>query len=337
MVDQILSRKEHSLNIREQATRHLHARISEWGLTNDLEKKICIYTTGSFGRSDACAFSDLDVFTVVLQENVTGKPLLSGLQEIELLASIIHVNRELGLPELDGDGSFLKVHPLSDYLVGLGKPSDDADNTFTGRLLLLLESKPIFGMPSYEHVRKECVDRYWIDYSDHSDSFLPAFLVNDILRFWRTLCVNYEAGTTVSPSKRRAKNYKLKFSRLLTCFSAIVAIQAEFLLKKTISAEQAISILDRTPLDRLEVISTSFGGDVAKKITNLKEMYNSFLVETNCSKANLYEKMEDPDYYRTSLSGARSFGDTVFELIQSLAQIEDSDGAGKRFFRYITI
>jgi hypothetical protein len=315
----------------------LQQRFADWGSPSELAQKVCIYTTGSFGRSDACSFSDLDVFIVSLQEQMTKAKLVSGLQEIEILASILHVNRELGLPDLDGDGSFLKVHPLTDYLVGLGKPSDDADNTFTGRLLLLLESKPIFGEATYQHVRKECVERYWIDYAEHSDSFLPAFLVNDILRFWRTLCVNYEAGTTMNPAKRRAKNYKLKFSRLLTCFSAILAVQAAFQRQKTVSADQAIHILDRTPLERLRDIGTEFRGPMQEKIELLLAMYNKFLTETNCSKADLYSKMEDPDYYRGSLSGARDFGDTVFELIQLLSAESGSGELGRRFFRYITI
>jgi hypothetical protein len=277
------------------------------------------------------------VFIVALEEQVTDARRLSRLEEIELLASIVHANRELKLPDLDGDGGFLKVHPLSDYLIGLGKPSDDADNTFTGRLLLLLESKAIFGDASYEYIRRECVERYWTDFSDHADSFLPAFLVNDILRFWRTLCVNYEAGATANPAKRRAKNYKLKFSRLLTCYSAIVGIQAEFQLRGTVSVEQAIAILDRTPLERLSDISTAFGGEVATKVHLLEDMYNSFLGETNCSKDDLYLKMADPDYYRVSLSEARTFGDTMFDLMRHLSTLSGEQEQGRRFFRYITV
>lgn len=195
-----------SSDIRQRASDLLVERIGEWTDAGVLGNRICIYTTGSFGRGDASRFSDLDVFIVALEEPVTGSRLLTRLEEVELLASIVHVNRELKLPELDADGGFLKVHPLSDYLRGLGKPSDDAENTFTGRLLLLLESKPIFGHACYDQVRQECVARYWVDYQDHRDSFLPAFLINDILRFWRTLCVNYEAGEGADPARRRAKN-----------------------------------------------------------------------------------------------------------------------------------
>jgi hypothetical protein len=337
MEDQIRIRSELSSRIRTSASTELETRIRQWGDPAELKERICVYTTGSFGRGDASSFSDLDVFIVCLHEPITNSRMLNNLEEIELLASIVHVNRELKLPKLDGDGGFLKVHSLNEYLVGLGKPSDDANNTFTGRLLLLLESQVLFGHPAYEHVRRECVMRYWVDYSDHSESFLPAFLVNDILRFWRTLCINYEAGMSTNPAKRRAKNYKLKYSRLLTCFSAILAIQAEFQKHGTVSAEQALKVLEMSPLNRLLHVEGTIGGEASHLVNGLFEMYGAFLSETDCSKEDLYRKMEDVDYYRKSLKNARLFGDTVFRLIQEISAAKDGSSAGLQFLRYITI
>ena len=37
------------------------------------------------------------------------------------------------------------------------------------------------------------------------DEFMPAFLANDILRLWRTFCVNYEARTQTEPAEKKAK------------------------------------------------------------------------------------------------------------------------------------
>jgi hypothetical protein len=76
---------------------------------------------------------------------------------------------------------------------------------------------------AYKHVIEEVIAAYWRDYDDHKNEFVPAFLANDILRLWRTFCVNYEARTSTDPphqrAKRRLKNYKLKHSRLLTSYS----------------------------------------------------------------------------------------------------------------------
>lgn len=332
MVNQILSREEFSRRMRENASTELKAKIEDWA--PDLADRICIYTTGSFGRDDASKHSDLDIF-IVCREDFTKRRLLSGLEEILLLADVVHVNKKLKLPDLDGDGGFLKVHPISQYLVGLGKPSDDAQNTFTGRLLLLLESKPLFGERVYKQAIKECVDRYWIDYADHSESFLPAFLMNDVLRFWRTLCVNYEVGEDQVPSKRRAKNYKLKHSRLLTCFSAILGLQVAFRKEATISQATAIQILERTPLQRLETCRVELEGKEDPFFERLFEMYEMFLERTDRSKPELYDWMDNPENYKKALIEARNFGDTFFELVNSIAT--GSKGDDWRFLRYITI
>jgi hypothetical protein len=61
------------------------------------------------------------------------------------------------------------------------------------------------------------VEAYWRDFLDHRQAFVPTFLTNDILRLWRTFCVNYEARTQTEPArkkaKRKLKNYKLKHRR----------------------------------------------------------------------------------------------------------------------------
>lgn len=268
------------------------------------------------------------------------KRLLSGLEEIELLSSIVRANRSMGLPELDADGDFLKAHTLSHYLSGLGKPDDDKNNTFTGRLLLLLESQPLFGCEVFRQSKEECIHRYWTDFSDHSETFIPAFLMNDILRFWRTLCINYESGlgakVDIDPAKRRAKNLKLKHSRMLTCFSAIIGFQVELARNGSVSPAQALHISDISPLDRLELAST-MGGSCPLIVDTIKQRYADFLEETNCSKEDLQEKMSDAAYYKTSLESARSFGDEIFKLMQALSEGQEVGSKGWRFLRYVTV
>ena len=72
------------------------------------------------------------------------------------------------------------------------------------------------------------------------------------------------------------------------------------------------------------------------KIGELFNLYERFLVETDCSKQELYEKMRDPGYYKESLENARVFGDTMFSLLEGMSMIE-TDVKAKRFFRYLTV
>ena len=49
------------------------------------------------------------------------------------------------------------------------------------------------------------VASYWRDFAGHEAEFVPGFLANDILRMWRTFCVNYEARTSSDPPEKKAK------------------------------------------------------------------------------------------------------------------------------------
>src|SRR5262249_16018967 len=122
--------------------------------------KACVYATGSFGRREASIYSDLDLFIVSKMGNETrvdGKPegLLKRLDEIRIKGELIDVTRELGIPEFSGDGKYLVHYPVRELTSTLGKPEDDALNTFTARLLLLLESYPLLGGVVYKSIIDE--------------------------------------------------------------------------------------------------------------------------------------------------------------------------------------
>ena len=197
--------------------------------------RACVYATGSYGRGEATPHSDLDLFIVgrVLEDEKTGKKaLLRPLDEILVKADLISATRKLKIRDFDGDGAYLVHYTVDELVKTLGKAEDDANNTFTARLLLLLESRPLLESSVYRDVTEDVVTAYWADYEDHKDDFTPGFLANDILRLWRTFCVNYEANTSREPAekkaKRKLKNYKLKHSRLLTCYSALLYILGLF-------------------------------------------------------------------------------------------------------------
>ena len=178
--------------------------------------KACVYATGSFGRREASAFSDLDVFIVAKcdkppEPEAKRQSVLNPLDGILIKAELIRVGRHLRFPDFTGDGRYLVQYSVKDFTETLGTPEDDVTNTFTARLLLLLESCPLVGSAVYDDVIDEVVSEYWRDYEGHKNDFIPAFLANDILRLWRTLCVNYEARTERTPELEKAKR-KLKNS-----------------------------------------------------------------------------------------------------------------------------
>lgn len=295
--------------------------------------EVCVYATGSFARGEASAFSDLDLF--IVGEGTPEKPALDPLNEILIKADLIDVIRELKIPDFSGGGEYLTHHTVSELVKSLGTPEDDASNTFTARLLLLLESSPLVGEEAYRKIINNVVSAYWRDYADHKNDFIPAFLANDVLRMWRTFCVNYEARTETDPpirkAKRKLKNYKLKHSRLLTCYSGLLYLLAVFSSNKTVSPTDAIDMVKMTPTKRLEWLRAQRQTAAAhESINKLIDKYEEFLRCTDDSEEHLVERFMDKEQGKALLASAYEFGNIVFEVLEKI-------GGGNRFHRLIVV
>lgn len=302
--------------------------------------KACVFATGSYGRREAGPHSDLDVFIVGKKDGKLGRDQkegsrLSRLDEICIKANLIEATRKLNFPEFSNDGRYLAHFSVHDFTKTLGTPEDDVTNTFTARLLLLLESCPLLESEVYQEIVKEVVDAYWRDYEGREAEFMPAFLANDILRLWRTFCVNYEARTERVPEEEKAKgklkNYKLKHSRLLTCYSALLYLLAVYGNQGTVSPSDAISMVRLTPTERLEWFLSR--GDLARAhgaIAKLLNQYELFLKTTNSAETDLVRDFMDKRTSSLHMTEAYKFGDLVFEVLNSI-------GNSSRFQRLLVV
>jgi len=324
--------------ILERRRRQTAERIGELRLElKDAEalcsKTACVYMTGSFSRGEANSHSDLDLF--IVGKAGDGKRALGGLNEILIKSDLVRATRKLGIPDFSGEGEYLTHYTVEEIVDTLGKPEDDVNNTFTARLLLLLESRPLIGDEIYREVIPSVVQAYCKDYQDHASEFVPGFLANDILRMWRTFCVNYEARTQSAPpakkAKRRLKNFKLKHSRLLTCYSALLYLLALFLRNKTVSPDDISSMVALTPTERIEWLSRQSGICTASsKMEELLALYEDFLIRTDASEDELVKRFMDEAKRREYFESASRFGDLVFEVLQSF-------GGGNRFHRLLVV
>jgi predicted nucleotidyltransferase len=302
--------------------------------------KACVYATGSFGRGEASGYSDLDLFIVGKRDGKPGadgkeKSLLKRLDEICIKADLIEVTRRLGIPEFSGDGRYLVHYSVHEFTKTLGTPEDDVTNTFTARLLLLLESCALMETAVYKEITEEVIAAYWRDYEDHKTDFVPAFLANDILRLWRTFCVNYEARTERVPDEEKAKgklkNYKLKHSRLLTCYSALLYLLAVYVNQRTVSPSDALTMINLTPTQRLEWLRDQpYLAAAREAINKLLNQYEIFLKTTNAAEKDLIKQFLDRAASGEMMSAAYRFGDLIFEALNSI-------GNGNRFHRLLVV
>ncbi|MDQ0395833.1 nucleotidyltransferase domain-containing protein [Labrys monachus] len=305
-----------------------------------LDGKACVYATGSFGRLEANQNSDLDLFIVGRNKDDSGAnsvrlSQLSRLDEICIKADLIESTRKLIIPDFDGDGKYLVHYSSGELINTLGMPEDDANNTLTGRLLLFLESRPLLGEETYNYVIDEVIAAYWRDYEDHKGEFMPAFLANDILRLWRTFCVNYEARTERKPDEKKIKgkikNYKLKHSRMLTCYSALLYLLAIYKRENTVSPKDASEMTRLTPSERLEWLLVQRDlSEASGEVRSLINQYNKFLGDTDFDEDTLKEKFMNPEQSKRYMKESYRFGDLMFEALSKI-------GRGNRFFRLLTV
>lgn len=203
---------------------------------------ICIFAAGSLGRLDSGLTSDLDLFVTTMGEKNVGR-----LDEILYFSSILRLNQALEYEAPSNDGEFLKIFHVSENEGKVGSANDDIENWFTTRMLLLLESNFIYNEIAYHDHKKAILDFYFRD-SAGQEKFQPVFLLNDILRYWRTLCLNYEQKARASPTASwKKKNFNLKFSRLLSVFGTVLPL----IMMEDVTAEKIELLSSRTPMDRL--------------------------------------------------------------------------------------
>ena len=135
---------------------------------------------------------------------------------------------------------------------------------------------------------------YFRDYEGKEDAFLPAFLVNDIVRYWRTVCLNYEysRGKRLSELRRHAslrreynlKNLKLKFSRVMTCYSALATL-AWLHREGTVTPEDVIKMVLLSPTKRIARLGSAEPA-LREPAVRILEEYAWFLETLTGNKAS---------------------------------------------------
>ena len=289
------------------STEQLKKITTEFNASPDLRqyKSISVYCGGSLGRGEAGTNSDLDLF--ILSNNK--KSAESRLDILRLLSEATRINSKLGFPEFSNDGQYLRVYSFPDMLNALGSPRDDNENLFTVRMLLILESKSVFNEDLYSQHIEKTLGHYFRDSRGRS-SFRPLFLLNDLLRYWRTVCLNYELIRDDPKRPWRKKNINLKFSRMLTVFGTVLPIIA----KPATNIEYLIDLVNCSPMECLARGLDILGDHTLKaEFRSFLSHYEKFLVAKEKMGTKL--SIDDATLDRTMRESATEFSDFLFKCL----------------------
>jgi hypothetical protein len=309
------SSKLRTISVREELTARLDV-----ALPAEVRENICIYATGSLARLEASSFSDLDAFFYILGSRNTHK--IEPVNEIIAFNHVIETAKAVDFPDFSGGGEYLHFQYLEDVIDNIGSREDDYINGLTSRMLLILESSYLYNEPKFVLAREKVIERYFVDFPDHSAAFRPIFILNDVLRFWRTLCLNYEHGREWQNEDQRErakghlKNLKLRFSRLLICYSFVGALLQE---GPALNAEQVIEIASKTPIQRLRSIRD--GNEALNlHIDAALSEYGWFLSKMSADKDDVLDWIGDDACRLDAFNRSTCFIEAMYKVVTGVAE-----------------
>lgn len=263
-----------------------------------------VLVCGSFARREASEYSDADYF--MISDNGVGKPDIMNSVE-EAIQAVVQKGPS-------PTGAFGQAENRSALLQNIGG-DDDTNKNITRRVLFLLEGEWLHNPSGLRDFRREILNKYIPQsISDHQ---LALFLLNDVIRYYRTIAVDYEfkisEGTNTKPWAIR--NIKLVFSRKLLYASGLFSIA----MTADRTAKDKVKILDELfALPAVERMKEICG---EARMESVLRSYNVFLetLEQDASREHLESLSDDGRSdmrFRSIKNEGHHFNRAMFQLFE---------------------
>lgn len=229
--------------------------------------QITIVTVGSYGRCEASESSDLDLYILFNSDREAEDVIAEELSNIKSVLDSL-VPNETGSTGTFGSDVCLRFSDIQSNIGG----KDDSNADITRRLLFLLEGTWLYGEERFSQYRQELLARYIKP--NGSDGKLARFLLNDIIRYYRTIATDFEHKVSDQNKEWGLRQAKLRFSRKILYFSGIVAVAETADLPQQQTLEKISDWFDHQGLERIYLAAPGL-----KQTRKVMELYEHFLAQ----------------------------------------------------------
>ncbi len=200
----------------------------------------CLTLFGSWGRWELTQHSDADWAILV-----------NGAERNGVHPALTDVKQTIGTEaRTPGTQGVFGTTVFCDHLVErIGLDADDNKN-LTRRMLLLLESVAV----ANESAHRACRERVLAGYLDESvkDYRPPRFFLNDLIRYWRTICVDFVGKEREGTGQKWAlRNLKLGTSRKVLFAGGLLPILLCHRYRSPDISPFLTTALERPSIDRI--------------------------------------------------------------------------------------
>lgn len=211
-----------------------------------LDPDAAVVLLGSWGRREVTSASDDDAIV-----------LFCGERRDHVRPEPGEVAAVLGGPAPGPEGLFGATAWLADLVDRIGLDGDTNTN-LTRRMLFLLESVPIAGDAAHARSRAEVVATYLG--AHERDYRPPRFLLNDLVRYWRTIAVDFEGKHRArSGDGWGLRHTKLRFSRKVLFAGGLLPVLECHALPAPEMPAFLVERFSQPPLDRLAAAFLAHG------------------------------------------------------------------------------
>ncbi|MEO0497328.1 MAG: hypothetical protein AAF141_08155 [Pseudomonadota bacterium] len=258
---------------------------------------VIVGVNGSVARREVTSGSDVDLFFLATETDAEAVRWVQEAFRERLKADGVKMPAHGGVFE-----NPLTVAQLLENIGGYA----DTNEFLTRRMLYLLEGEWLHNRDGFQRIRTRLIKRYVAD--DLENSKLCRYLLNDVIRYWRTICVDFEEKTGSGDKPRAIRLVKLRFARMMLYFGGVAAIARTGDRPADAKRTVLLEAFAKAPSERLKDTfgKTEMEGPLADYATFLNAM----------NDPNIRSSLEqeghngmDTDEYRELVDVARSFRD----------------------------